>query len=162
VPDWDNDLDGLLDAEDSCPNDKEVFNGFEDEDGCPDEADARVYIERSRILIKDKIFFETNKSIIKSGSFSLLNEIADLILAHPELLVIRVEGHTDSDGGETFNLDLSQARAEAVVGYLMNRGVTGDRLDPAGFGKRRPIADNDTAAGKSQNRRVEFLIVDKE
>jgi len=161
-PDRDNDLDGILDADDSCPNEKEVFNGFKDEDGCPDEADVRVYIERSRIVIKDKIFFETNKSIIKSESFSLLNEIADLILTHTELKMIRVEGHTDSDGGDTMNLDLSQARSEAVVDYLVKRGVERERLDPAGFGKRRPIADNSTPEGKSKNRRVEFLIIDKE
>ena len=113
-------------------------------------------------MIKDKIFFETNKSIIKSESFSLLNEIADLILTHTELKMIRVEGHTDSDGGDTMNLDLSQARSEAVVDYLVKRGVERERLDPAGFGKRRPIADNSTPEGKSKNRRVEFLIIDKE
>ena len=161
-PDRDNDLDGILDVDDQCPLEKEVFNGFEDEDGCPDEGQARVYIERSRIVIKDKIFFETNKSVIKSESFSLLNEIAELILSHDELRMIRVEGHTDSDGGDTYNLDLSQARAEAVVTYLVGRGVVKERLDPAGFGKRRPIADNTTPEGKSKNRRVEFLIIDKE
>ena len=157
-PDRDNDLDGILDAQDSCPDEREVFNGFEDEDGCPDEADTRVFIERSRIVIKEKIFFETSRSAIKSESFSLMNEIADLILAHDELKMIRVEGHTDSDGGETYNLDLSQARAEAVVDYLVQRGVDRARLDPAGFGKRRPIADNSTEEGKRKNRRVEFLF----
>ena len=161
-PDRDNDLDGLLDAEDSCPNEKENFNGFEDEDGCPDDAPARVFIERSRIVIKEKIFFETNKSVIKEESFSLLNEIADLILENEDLRMIRVEGHTDGDGSDTYNLDLSQSRSESVVAYLVSRGVVQDRLDPAGFGERRPIADNETPEGKSQNRRVEFLIIDRD
>ena len=76
--------------------------------------------------------------------------------------MIRVEGHTDSDGGETYNLDLSQSRAEAVVDHLVTRGIDRARLDPAGFGKRRPVADNDSEEGKSRNRRVEFLIVDKD
>jgi outer membrane protein OmpA-like peptidoglycan-associated protein len=161
-PDRDNDLDGVLDAVDTCPNEKEVFNGFEDEDGCPDEAEARVYIDRSQIVITDKIYFETSKSVIKSESYSLLNEIADLLLTHTELKTIRVEGHTDGDGGETYNFDLSQSRAESVVDYLVQRGVDRTRLDPAGFGKRRPIADNDTEEGKRKNRRVEFLIIDKD
>lgn len=161
-PDLDNDLDGIPDEQDECPNEKEVFNGIEDEDGCPDEGQARVYIERSRIVIKEKIYFETSKSIIKSASFSLLNEIAALIVEHDELRMIRVEGHTDGDGGESYNLDLSQARAESVVDYLVQRGVDRGRLDPAGFGKRRPIADNTSEEGKGKNRRVEFLIIDKD
>ena len=129
-PDLDNDLDGIPDTEDECPNEKEVFNGINDEDGCPDEGQARVYIDRSRIVIKEKIYFETSKSVIKDASFSLLNEIADLILEHEELRMIRVEGHTDSDSEETYNLDLSQARAEAVVDYFVQRGVDRGRLDP--------------------------------
>ena len=161
-PDLDNDLDGIPDEQDECPNEKEVFNGIEDEDGCPDEGQARVYIERSRIVIKEKIYFETSKSIIKAASFSLLNEIAALIVAHEELRMIRVEGHTDGDGGESYNLDLSQARAESVVDYLVQHGVDRARLDPAGFGKRRPIADNTLEEGKRKNRRVEFLIIDKD
>jgi len=162
-PDRDNDLDGILDADDQCPNEKEVFNSVEDEDGCPDEGEPpRVFIERSRIVITDKIFFQTAKSIIKVESYSLLNEIADLILAHEDIRQIRVEGHTDSDGSDTYNLDLSQARAEAVVDYLVGRGVERTRLDPAGFGERRPIDDNDNDAGKQKNRRVEFLIVDRD
>ena len=69
-----------------------------------------------------KIYFETSKSVIKDASFSLLNEIADLILEHELRRRFGVEGHTDSDGGETYNLDLSQARAEAVVDYFVQRG----------------------------------------
>ena len=161
-PEKDNDLDGIVDELDQCPIEREVFNGFEDEDGCPDEAPTRVRIEKERIVISDKIYFEYNKAIIEVVSYDLLGEIAALIINHPDITKVRVEGHTDSDGDDVYNRKLSQARAEAVVDYLVGRGVERSRLDPAGFGETRPIADNDTDMGKARNRRVEFLIVERE
>ena len=88
--------------------------------------------------------------------------MADLIADHPELLLIRVEGHTDNDGKELYNLHLSQSRAQAVVDYLVEAGIGRHRLDPAGFGEARPIAENETEEGKAKNRRVEFLIVERD
>ena len=93
---------------------------------------------------------------------SLLDEIASVILAHPEIKKIRVEGHTDSDGPDSSNLKLSQARTQAVVDYLVSKGVERSRLDPVGFGESRPIAENTTPEGKAKNRRVEFIIVSRE
>ena len=108
------------------------------------------------------IFFEYNRAVIEVVSYELLDEIAALILDHPELRMVRVEGHTDSDGDDVYNLKLSQARAEAVVEYLVGKGIERDRLDPAGFGETRPVAGNDTDLGRARNRRVEFLIVERE
>jgi outer membrane protein OmpA-like peptidoglycan-associated protein len=73
--------------------------------------------------------------------------------------MIRVEGHTDDRGAEKANLDLSQRRAQAVVAYLVRKGVAAARLEAAGFGEARPIAPNDTAENRGRNRRVEFVIV---
>jgi outer membrane protein OmpA-like peptidoglycan-associated protein len=160
-PDKDNDGDSVPDASDKCPNEREVFNSFQDEDGCPDEA-QRVVVEASRIVINDVIYFDTGKSTIQSRSFELLDEIASVILAHPEIKKIRIEGHTDSDGSDIANLRLSQARAEAVRDYLVSKGVDASRLDAAGFGESRPVADNTNAEGKAKNRRVEFIIVEKD
>ena len=85
-----------------------------------------------------------------------------MILAHPEIKKIRVEGHTDSDGPDISNLKLSQARTQAVVDYLVSKGVERSRLDPVGFGESRPISDNTTPEGKAKNRRVEFIIVSRD
>jgi outer membrane protein OmpA-like peptidoglycan-associated protein len=160
-PELDNDNDGIPDLRDGCPNDREVFNHFEDEDGCPDDT-PRVVVTEEAIEINDVIHFEFAKADIRPESFDLMDEIASVVLAHPELLKIRVEGHTDSVGDDISNLKLSQARAESVVRYLSQSGVEPDRLDPVGFGEMRPIDTNDTDDGRAHNRRVEFIIVKRD
>lgn len=154
-PDVDNDEDGLLDPNDQCPNEPETKNGFEDEDGCPD---VGVLLDSGTIALEGRVHFEVSQAILKPESRLLLDEVAVLIGEHPELERIRVEGHTDNDGGEQFNLVLSQDRAEAVRRYLMSRGVLGSRLVAKGFGESRPLARNASARGRAQNRRVEFVI----
>jgi OOP family OmpA-OmpF porin len=72
-----------------------------------------------------------------------------------EQRAVAIEGHTDSDGSEARNLDLSQRRAQSVVDWLVGKGIDADRLTPAGKGAAEPIADNGTSAGKAANRRVE-------
>jgi outer membrane protein OmpA-like peptidoglycan-associated protein len=161
-PEPDNDFDGILDLLDECPLEKETHNGIDDEDGCPDEAPTRVIIEKARIKITDKIFFETGSSEIKLISYELLNEIAEVLIANSYLRKIRIEGHTDNVGDDMYNLKLSQSRAEAVVTFLIEAGVETQRLDPAGFGEARPISSNDADQGRSENRRVEFLIVERD
>ena len=165
-PDRDNDSDGILDGRDACPNDRETFNAFEDEDGCPDEAPplkpARVVVEKTRIRIDEMIQFEVNRAVIRPESFGLMSEITTVILDHPEITNIRIEGHTDSDGSDAYNLKLSQGRAEAVAQWLIQAGVDPTRLDAVGFGEARPITANDSPESKAINRRVEFLIVSQE
>ena len=155
-PELDNDFDGVPDTLDECPFEKETHNGIEDEDGCPDEAPKRVIIEKSRIKITDKIFFETGSSEIKVISFELLNEIVDVLIEHTELQKIRVEGHTDNVGDDLYNLKLSQARAESVVAFLVKAGVENERLDPAGFGESRPVSSNETVEGGPQTVELSF------
>lgn len=160
-PDPDNDEDTILDGDDDCPNDPETWNAFEDEDGCPDEGLIEV-IACESINIADKVYFETGSDVIRSRSFELLNTIATLLHSRPDLLLVRIEGHTDSDGTDSYNLDLSQRRADSVVRYLLAQGITPDRLIGVGFGEERPIDTNDTRAGRAMNRRVEFHIVQQE
>ena len=159
-PDQDNDRDGIFDMEDACPDVRETFNGNQDEDGCPDE--GRVELTAAKIEIYERVYFETGKATIKQESYGLLNEVAAVMKGNPQLLLIRIEGHTDSDGNELSNLKLSQARAEAVRSYLVKQGVSADRLVAVGFGEGMALESNDTAAGKANNRRVEFLIAKQE
>ena len=158
-PDPDNDKDGILDVSDKCPNDPEVVNGIEDTDGCPDQGASKVRLTNDHIEILDIVHFDTNKATIQKISFDLLNQVAAVLKNHPELRKIRVEGHTDSQGADKFNLRLSQARAEAVRDFLAHAGVDAARLDPKGYGENKPVESNATAEGRAKNRRVEFVIV---
>jgi outer membrane protein OmpA-like peptidoglycan-associated protein len=84
--------------------------------------------------------------------------VAKVVLEHPQIKQIIVEGHTDNVGQAEDNRKLSQARAESVKAYLVRKGVEDKRLTPKGFGPDRPVDTNDTAKGRSANRRVEFII----
>ncbi len=164
-PEDDNDGDGIEDGKDECPNDAEVINGFEDEDGCPDEATKKkmVVVKRDRIEITDMVYFAYDSDRILPKSYELLNNVAKVVNDHTEIPMIFIEGHTDSDGKDSYNLSLSDRRAKSVMKYLIDRGSVGaDRLKAKGFGESQPVADNKTEAGKQANRRVEFRIVDKD
>ena len=119
---------------------------------------SRATVKGERIEISDRVYFETNQSVIKTESFTLLDEVAEVLLAHPELLLVRVEGHTDGDGPENANLDLSQRRAQAVVDYLVASGVAPDRLLAEGYGEGVPVVPNSSPSNKARNRRVEFHV----
>jgi outer membrane protein OmpA-like peptidoglycan-associated protein len=160
-PDPDNDLDGIYDTVDDCPFDPETANGYQDDDGCPDVLPSRVVLQATKIEILDRVYFEVDKAVIDPVSYSLLDEVVTVIQDNPRITRIRVEGHTDADGSEAYNLKLSQDRADSVVAYLLLKGVASDRLDPVGFGESRPIDTNRTPDGKQNNRRVEFVIVDQ-
>jgi len=119
----------------------------------------QVMIKADRLEILDKVLFETNRDVIKSQSYALLNNVGFVLSKHPEIPVIRVEGHTDDQGDDAHNLDLSNRRAMAVVKYLIAQGIGAERLIPAGFGETQPIQPNKTPTGRAANRRVEFRIV---
>lgn len=161
-PDVDNDGDGILDVDDKCPNEPETFNQYQDEDGCPDVAPTRVKVERTKIVITEQIFFDVDRTTIRPESYSLLDELAQIFDDHPDILRVRIEGHTDSDGDALYNLRLSQGRAESVVNALIERGIDAQRMDPVGYGESQPIAPNTTPEGKQLNRRVEFNITERD
>lgn len=217
-PDLDNDGDGVLDADDSCPNDAEDVDGFQDEDGCPDpdndgdgildvddqcpnepgppenagcpypdrdgdgvpdavdncpdepgtvenqgcQAPQLVKIGADRVEVQEKVFFKTGSAKLQKRSWALLDNVAAVLNAHPEIEKVRVEGHTDSTGNLKYNMRLSKARANTVVRYLVGRGkVDKDRLIAEGFGPTQPLVpDAKTKEELAQNRRVEFRIVE--
>ncbi len=114
----------------------------------------------ARIEVDEAIFFHNGSARLLDASIPVVDEVAEVIKAHPEITHLRVEGHTDRAGSSGFNLHLSQRRAEAVRNRLIEDGVDAERLEAVGYGDERPIATNDTRAGRTQNRRVEFVVVD--
>ncbi len=104
------------------------------------------------------ILFDVNKASIKPESMGVINKIVKLMKDHPDLK-FRIEGHTDSDGDEEFNLKLSLERANAVKEILINKGIDSSRLETKGFGESKPVDTNSTPEGKANNRRVEFIKI---
>jgi len=104
-----------------------------------------------------RIYFITNKAVLRKSSNKTLNTIAEVLKADVNLK-LSIAGHTDSKGSKGVNNVLSAKRAEAVKKYLVKRGVSEDRLKAEGYGSTRPVADNATAAGRAKNRRVEMKV----
>ena len=152
-PDTDKDGDGIVDRLDNCPTEP----GEQHNQGC--KAPQKVVITASGLEITDSVYFKLDKAIIEKRSFTLLDNVAAVILNHPEVAVILVEGHTDDQGNDAHNLDLSDRRAAAVMAYLVKKGVPTARLQSHGYGETRPIQPNTTKPGRAANRRVEFKIV---
>jgi len=182
-PDPDDDKDGVLDASDKCPReagpvenhgcpdtDRDKDGVVDRLDNCPDEPGTAanhgckkkqlVQITQTSLKILDKVYFNTNKATIMKRSNRLLNNVAAVIVNHPEIPKIRIEGHTDDKGKDDYNKDLSQRRADRVRMYLIEKGVPEDRLEAVGFGEEKPVAENSTSKGRAANRRVEFNFAD--
>lgn len=113
--------------------------------------------ERGFIVTLPGLFFDTGKSALKADARNTLSRIADQLRINDQLTIV-IEGHTDSVGSEATNQALSEKRAAAVRDYLAARGVTATRMTVTGLGESTPVATNDTAAGRQQNRRVELII----
>jgi len=182
-PDPDDDKDGVLDASDKCPReagpvenrgcpdtDRDGDGVVDRLDNCPDEPGTAAnhgckkkqlaLITQNSIKILDKVYFNTNKATIQKRSNRLLDNVAQVIINHPEVPRIRIEGHTDDKGKDDYNKDLSQRRADRVRMYLIEKGVPEDRLEAVGYGEEKPVADNTSAKGRAANRRVEFNFAD--
>ena len=109
------------------------------------------------ISLKGDLTFDSNSATVRPGLYSEIDRIANVLYQYPQT-VVRVEGHTDSRGSEEYNLDLSQRRANSVKNLLTQRGLTSNRVETMAFGESRPIATNETEAGRQMNRRVEIKI----
>lgn len=121
-----------------------------------------VTVAEDRLQLGEAVYFEFNMAIINPVSYPLLNQVAELLRKDSALGKVRIEGHTDEVGEERYNLELSQRRALAVYAYLVERGVPAMRLSYVGYGKRCPIVPNTTEEGRAANRRVDFVLVDRE
>lgn len=181
-PDRDNDSDGVEDVADECPDqpgpaertgcpvpDRDGDGVPDNFDNCPDEAGTaenqgctapqQVKIRDSSLEILSKIYFASGKSQLQRRSYAVLDNLAEVLVAHPEIERVVVEGHTDSRGSRDYNLGLSQLRAEMVVDYLADKGVSRDRLSALGLGADQPMVEGArTRQEHEENRRVEFRI----
>lgn len=117
--------------------------------------------ERGAVLTLGDVLFDTDKAQLKPGAQVTIDKLASYLLKYPQQRIL-VEGHTDSRGTDTYNQDLALRRANAVGTALYSRGVSRDRVSVRSLGELYPVASNDSAAGRQQNRRVEVVISDKD
>jgi outer membrane protein OmpA-like peptidoglycan-associated protein len=150
----DEDKDGVPDEDDWCPKIPAGDTPHPKQRGCPAPQLARVV--NNKIEILQQIFFETDLATIKAESTPVLESVAAILKKYPKIK-IRVDGHSDAQGDDAHNLDLSKRRARSVAQWLIENGaVDASRLTTEGYGKTRPLVVGDDA----KNRRVEFVIVD--
>ena len=159
-PEPDNDFDSILDWDDWCPVEPEVFNGVDDHDGCPDEG-GLILVTCEAVELGEKVHFAFDSDVILEESFEMLTQVATALDAAEHVRRIRVEGHTDDQGPDAYNADLSDRRAHSVRRFLIDRGLSEDRVEALGMGETRPIAPNTTEDGRATNRRVEIVIVEQ-
>jgi outer membrane protein OmpA-like peptidoglycan-associated protein len=112
---------------------------------------------RGLIVNISDVLFDFNKYTLKPGAREKMAKVSGILLAYPGLK-IQVEGHTDAVGSDEYNMKLSQQRADSVRDYLVAQNVPAASVTAVGYGKANPVASNDTAAGRQQNRRVELVV----
>jgi outer membrane protein OmpA-like peptidoglycan-associated protein len=189
-PPPDRDQDGIIDSEDACPDEAGVRSDDPKKNGCPppkdtdgdgitDDIDAcvkdpgprnedpkkngcpKAIMVADEVKILDRIEFDVDKATLRPESESILQAVADILQAHPEIAKIQIQGHTDNKGARAHNQNLSQRRANAVMKWLTLKGIDAKRLEARGFGQDQPIDANTTDAGRQNNRRVQFIITNK-
>jgi outer membrane protein OmpA-like peptidoglycan-associated protein len=153
----DEDGDGLTDDKDACPAEKGPVTKDPTTSGCPKE----VRLTADSIVLIHQVEFDTSTARISRLSAAILDDIAGVLRQHPEITSAEVQGHTDNRGSEKQNTALSQARADAVRGALIKRGIDAARLTAKGYGPTRPAFANLTTEGRQKNRRVEIRILSR-
>ncbi|MDH5670673.1 MAG: OmpA family protein [Myxococcales bacterium] len=151
----DRDVDGIPDVDDECPDEP----GVPKSNGCPPSEPLVVYRE-GELMVFGAITFDSGQDTILEESFPVLDMAAQVLKDHPEITKVRVDGHTDSIGGDRDNLQLSDRRAAAVKRYLNEKGIAAERLESQGFGETEPVDSNATALGRAKNRRVAFTMLE--
>ena len=162
-PDTDTDGDGVSDREDDCPD---LPSNARGRGGCPG-----AFMKGDEIVIMDQVHFATDKDIILDDSKPLLEDVYRVLVEHPEILQIKIEGHTDIRAGDIYNQALSQRRVASVQRYLESKGIDPSRLSAKGYGHSQPVYDDSGCLQAdeeltptcrfmtSKNRRVLFKIV---
>ncbi len=154
----DTDGDGVIDPDDACVD----VPGEPVLDGCPRTELKSVSVGSEGIEILEKIYFENGKATILERSYPVLDEVATVMCEYPDIRKVEVDGHTDTKGSAKKNKDLSQRRADAVVAYLVGKGIEPERLVAVGYGEERPLVKKErNKDDRARNRRVEFKILER-
>ena len=163
--DGDEDKDGVFDRRDRCPGTPPNTPVYHN--GCPlkeyprqAKAPAPAPAPQSEVIVLSDlgdVLFAFDSAKLTAAAEERLDGVVDKLKAS-DVKAVRVAGHTDSVGSDSYNLKLSERRARSVKDYLIGRGVPAERLSIEGFGESKPVADNDTDAGRAQNRRVEIAV----
>ena len=158
----DSDGDGVPDYLDKCPN--TPLGVQVDADGCPIKKET-IIIEKpaeiESLVLNGDANFEFNKSVLLPNAYVVLDSLVSTMLKHHDYKW-EIGGYTDGIGSVNYNIKLSQKRAQAVVDYLVSKGIKNHNLNVVGYGKANPIATNDTPEGRSMNRRVEIKVISKD
>ena len=153
APNPDRDGDGILNEVDACPDAPGPASPDPKKNGCP-----LVRVENGQIKISEQVKFAFNSAQILKESDTVLNAVLEILMKHPEIESLKVQGYTDNKGSAAYNKNLSKQRAASVKNWLVLHKVDPKRLDSEGYGAEDPIDDNATDAGRTNNRRVEFHI----
>ena len=155
-----SDHDGVCDGLDKCPG--TPAGDKVDKYGCTINEKEQKFVETGKITLEG-VKFQVGKAVLDPSSTGVLDEAGQTLAKYPELKV-EIGGHTDSQGNAAKNMTLSEARAKAVREYLLAKfpALHAENLTAVGYGQTQPIADNKTAEGRAQNRRVEFKVLNPE
>jgi outer membrane protein OmpA-like peptidoglycan-associated protein len=159
----DSDGDRIPDTLDKCPSQPEDYNGFQDEDGCPDgppDAGKPLTLE-DVVTLPAPIEFKFDTAIMLPGAEIYLNQVLEILQKHSEVQKLEIQGHTSSEGGAEYNLRLSNDRARAVFAWLVDHGIAAQRLVPHGYGLTQPLVPNDSEPNRQRNRRVQFRLLEQ-
>ena len=158
APPADRDGDGFADVDDECPDGIELMNGYQDDDGCPDDPPRMIVGGPGTTgpAIIDPLYFESGSRVPGAATLPLLDHLAQLMRDDPDISLIEIHGHVD---GREKGRKLDVARAEAARTYLVAHGVAPERLVVKGNGATQPVDKPRTANARAKNRRVEFHVV---
>jgi OOP family OmpA-OmpF porin len=158
----DSDQDGIFNGRDQCPSQPETKNGIDDTDGCPDNGDVEMK-KKDQVVIDEVMFFPYDSAQLQTEGMEKLDAIAAIYADVGEgWAMLRVQGHADRRGPESYNEELSRRRAAAVKDYLVAKGIPSHLVDVEAYGEQQPaVPDATTEPEYAQNRRVEFRIIRK-
>jgi len=153
----DRDGDGIADVDDKCPDEAETYNGYDDNDGCPDR--GRVIVSSTSIEVLEQVYFKRGSDSLAGPSQPIVDAIAATLRGNPDIRKVEIGGHASDDEGDPWGM--AMRRASAVRTSLVQHGIDGNRLVVVPYGATRPLDDGDSEAAREKNRRVDFRIAQR-
>jgi len=152
----DQDVDGVPDLNDLCPESPEIYNGYRDQDGCPDHIPERAVLVIDKIEIIEPLRFDESTQQLLPSSEKVLRDVARILQENPRIQ-IQVQAHLDDSAPPERSQEITRIRADNVKIALVALGVSSHRIAPVGMGSQDPVATNDSPMGRQVNQRIEFV-----